>query len=164
LQPKPQLASGYCYFDRLHFLAQGQDLQRSECPLRPSECSGLPLDLWRYRLESSSSGIGCPFRVSDLSKYRPYRLGVPTLPLAVPSAVWSFLDRLRRSQLSDQQHPLVGFHLPLESCPTNPSRPAAANQRLSWAFLPYSTSGTEGPLTTGLPDPLRSAFRVWLPS
>jgi hypothetical protein len=26
VQPKTQLASGYCYFDRLHFLTQGQDL------------------------------------------------------------------------------------------------------------------------------------------
>jgi hypothetical protein len=45
-----------------------------------------------------------------------------------------------------------------------PSRPAAARQLLSWASAPYSTSGSGGPLAAGFTCPLRSAFRVWLPS
>jgi len=36
---------------------------------------------------------------------------------------------------------------------------------LSWAFLPFSTCQTRGStFGTGLPGPLRSAYRVWLPS
>ena len=135
-----------------------------DCPLRPSEYSGLLFDRWCHRLGSSSSGIGCSFRVSRLLKYRPYRLGVPTLPLAVSSAVWFSFNRLGRSQLSNQSSPLREFHLPLESHPANPSRSAAANQLLSWTFLPFSTSGIKGPPHAGFACPLRSAFRVWLPS
>jgi len=41
----------------------------------------------------------------------------------------------------------------------------AANRLLSWASAPFSTCRTWGStLTAGLPHPLRSAFRVWLPS
>lgn len=36
------------------------------------------------------------FRVFVLTKYRPYGLGVPTLPLAVSSALWFFLIWLVR--------------------------------------------------------------------
>ena len=35
--------------------------------------------------------------------------------------------------------PLFEFHLPLESCPTKPSRPTAVSQLLSWTFAPFST-------------------------
>lgn len=35
--------------------------------------------------------------------------------------------------------PLFEFHLPLESCPTKPSRPTAVSQLLSWTFTPFST-------------------------
>jgi hypothetical protein len=37
------------------------------------------------------------------------------------------------------QKPLCEFRLPPESHPTGPSRPAAARQLLSWAFVPFST-------------------------
>jgi hypothetical protein len=47
--------------------------------------------------------------------------------------------------------PLFEFSLPLEFYPTTPSRPAAAVRHLSWAFVPYSTSGIEGPLAAGSP-------------
>jgi hypothetical protein len=53
---------------------------------------------------------------------------------------------------------------PVEYYPAKPSRPAAASRPLSWAPSPYSTSGTAGPLLAGFTCPLRSAFRVWLPS
>jgi len=37
------------------------------------------------------------------------------------------------------QKPLCEFRLPPEYYPTDPSRPAAASQPLSWAFAPFST-------------------------
>jgi hypothetical protein len=78
-------------------------------------------------------------------------LSVATLPLAIPSAVWLSFSGLRWSPFSVQSSPLFEFRLPPEYYPAKPSRPAAANQLLSWALVPYSTSGTEGPLTAGLP-------------
>jgi hypothetical protein len=133
-------------------------------PLRPSEFSVLLLDHWCYHRWPSSWEIGCSFRVSRPLQYRPYRLGAPTLPLAVSSALWSSSNGLRWSQLSDQSSPLREFHLSLESYPAKPSRSAAANQLLSWASVPYSTPRIKGPLIAGFACPLRSAFRVWLPS
>jgi hypothetical protein len=123
-------------------------LERSRCP---PESSVMLLDPRRCRLGSSSSGIGCSSRVSDPLRYRPYWLRGSTSPLAVSSALWFSLNGLGQSRLSDQSNPLCEFHLPLECCPAKPSRPAAANQPLSWTFLPYSTSRTEGPPYAGVP-------------
>jgi hypothetical protein len=95
--------------------------------------------------------IGCSSRVPHLLKYRPHRLGEPTLPLAVPSAVWSSLNRFRWSLFSVQSNPLFEFRLRLEYYPAEPSRSAAADQLLSWAFIPYSTSRIAGPPDAGLP-------------
>jgi hypothetical protein len=53
---------------------------------------------------------------------------------------------------------------PLEYYPVTPTHPATAGRVLSWALIPYSTCGIAGPLTAGLAHPLRSTFRVWLPS
>jgi hypothetical protein len=61
-------------------------------------------------------------------------------------------------------HPLFEFHVPPAYCPTHPSPSTAVDRHLSWAFAPFSTSRHGGPLNAGLPSPLRSAFRVWLPS
>jgi hypothetical protein len=47
--------------------------------------------------------------------------------------------------------------LPQSHYPTEPSQPAAAGRRLSWASAPYSTSGIGGPLTAGVPRP--ASFR-----
>jgi hypothetical protein len=73
------------------------------------------------------------------------------LPLAVSSAVWLSRNGFRWSPFSVQSSPLFEFRLPPESYPAKPSRPAAANQLLSWASAPYSTSGIKGPLSAGLP-------------
>jgi hypothetical protein len=78
-------------------------------------------------------------------------LDVATLPLAVPSAVWLSFNGLRWSLFSVQSNPLFEFRLPPEFYPARPSRPTAAGQLLSWAFVPYSTSGVEDPLAAGLP-------------
>jgi hypothetical protein len=86
------------------------------------------------------------------------------VPLAVSSAVRFSLRRARRPQLSDRATPLLGFRSPPEYYPANPSRPAGAGRLLSWASAPFSARGFGGPPHAGLPRPLSSARRVWLPS
>jgi hypothetical protein len=64
-----------------------------------------------------------------------------------------FLRRAALATLSDQCNlsSSSAFLQSLEqSCP---SRPAAAGQLLSWAFIPYSTPGFGGPLPQALPQP-----------
>jgi hypothetical protein len=75
-----------------------------------------------------------------------------------------FRDPVGPATVKQPVHPLFGFCLPLEFCPTMPSQSAAAERRLSWTFAPYSTSGFGGPLAAGFACPLSCAFRVWLPS
>jgi hypothetical protein len=103
-------------------------------------------------------GIGCSFRVPRPLQYHPYWLGDPTLPLAIPSALWFSHSGLRWSQSSVQSSPLFEFRLPPECCPTNPSRSAAAVRLLSWALAPFSTSRLEGPLAAGFAWP--ATFRL----
>jgi hypothetical protein len=119
----------------------------------------------RYRRTRRPLGIRCSFRVPGPATYRDHGFREPTMPLAVSSAAWSFVAGLRRSQLSDRQRPLCEFRVPPAYCPTRPSPSAAAGERLSWAFGPFSTRGIGGPLAAGVCQrPLRSALRVWLPS
>jgi hypothetical protein len=54
-------------------------------------------------------GIGCSLRVVDLARYRSYWFHDPTLPLAVPSAVWFFRTRLRWEPFGNQSNPLSSF-------------------------------------------------------
>jgi hypothetical protein len=75
-----------------------------------------------------------------------------------------FLAAGPAATVKQSHEPLFGFRSPPEYYPADPSRPAAASQHLSWAFVPFSTPGLGGPLLAGLPSPLRSARRVWLPS
>jgi hypothetical protein len=51
-----------------------------------------------------------------------------------------------------------------ESCPARPSRPAEAASTSPGLSLPSAHAGIEGPLSASFTCPLRSAFRVWLPS
>jgi hypothetical protein len=95
-----------------------------ECPLRPSESSVWLLDPGRCRLESSSSGIGCPFRVSGPMPYRHYCFCDPAVPLALAPAVRFSRHRTAAVDcLSWRPHPLVELHLPLEYYPATPTRP-----------------------------------------
>jgi hypothetical protein len=55
--------------------------------------------------------IGYSFRVSCSLSCRPYSLDDPTLPLAVPSAVWFVLNEVRWSLFSVQSSPLFEFRL-----------------------------------------------------
>jgi hypothetical protein len=76
----------------------------------------------------------------------------PALPLVLTSAVRSSLSRLRRLPVKVAEHILSSsLLLPLESYPATPTRPAATDQVLSWALVPYSTSGIEDPLRAGMP-------------
>jgi hypothetical protein len=95
----------------------------------------------------------CPNPTTSSGKYRAYGLHDPAVPLAISSAVRSSFTGLRRSQLSDQccLSSSSAFHQSVAR--TCPSRPAAAGQRLSWAFVPYSARGSGGPLSRGLPAP-----------
>jgi hypothetical protein len=61
------------------------------------------------------------------------------VPLAVSSALWSSFDGVNRLPFNSRPKPLCEFRLPPESYPTDPSRPTAVRQLLSWAFGPFST-------------------------
>jgi len=76
----------------------------------------------------------------------------PASPLTLASAVRFSLSRLRRLPVKVADHVLSSsLLLPLESYPATPTRPAATGQVLSWALVPYSTSGIEDPLHAGMP-------------
>jgi hypothetical protein len=90
-------------------------------------------------------------------KYRLHWLGDPALPLAVSPAVRSFVNGLRRTQLSTRTNPLFELRLPPEYPAAKPSRPAAAGQQLSWASVPFSTCKDRRSTSRGLylPAPFR---------
>jgi hypothetical protein len=113
---------------------------------------------------TSSSRSSLPVQSFSPSSYRRYWLGDPALPLAISSAVRFSGRRAWRPHLRRSLEPLFGFRAPPEYYPADPSRSATADQHLSWAFVPFSTQGPGCPLFAGLPHPLRSALRVWLPS
>jgi hypothetical protein len=114
---------------------------------------------------ASSHRIGYSLRVLHPSQYRPHCLSDPTSPLGLPSAVWFSRDGGDRATFQfPEPHPLAEFRLRTESRTTSPSRPAAANQLLSWTSAPFSTCSVAGPHSRAVPGPLRSDLRVWLPS
>ena len=95
--------------------------------------------------DRDSHGIRCSFRVFCSLTYRPYGLGVPTLPLALASALWFSLSEVNRLPFSyNQRHPLFEFGVPPEYVSVSPSRLASARQLLSWAFVPFSTCRASG--------------------
>jgi hypothetical protein len=70
--------------------------------------------------ESSSWGIGCPFRdrrAGDVSRVSGFR--DPALPLALASAVRSSIVRSGRLQLSERHQTLVGLRPPYGVLPSN---------------------------------------------
>jgi hypothetical protein len=83
----------------------------------------LLLDPDRYRLESSSSGIGSSFRVPHPRKYRHYCFCDPVLPLApCPGCTVFPLRAAAGDCLGYRPRPLSGFALPLECYPAIPTR------------------------------------------
>jgi hypothetical protein len=60
-----------------------------------------------------------------------------------------FRRRAALASVKRPSRPLCEFRVPPAYCPTRPSPSAAAGVRLSGAFVPFSTRGIGGPLTTG---------------
>jgi hypothetical protein len=103
--------------------------------------------------------LGLAARPEFLARRRIARIG-----WAVPLCRWPFPRLCGFSPagfaghlFSVQSSPLFEFRLPLESYPARPSRSAAADQLLSWALVPYSTSRIEGPLSRVRPP---ATFRL----
>jgi hypothetical protein len=94
-------------------------------------------------------GIRASFRVPTR---RSTALLVQRSHFAVGRSLGSvvFLHRAAPGTVKRPVRPLYEFRVPPESCPAQPSRPAAADQLLSWASVPYSTRGFGGPLAAGL--------------
>ena len=121
----------------------------------------------RHRRDPPSLGIDCSFRV-----YRP--TGTAVIGSAIPLRRWPFLGLMvfpcRAPPNSDSKNAadaLFEFRLPPESFPIAPSTPHRRDNAARTSLglcLPSAHSRLGGPLAAGLPRPLRSAFRVWLPS
>jgi hypothetical protein len=79
------------------------------------------------------------------------------LPLAISSAVWSSFGGLRWPQLSEQRIHSSSL-ASRESYPAVPSRPATADQLLSWASRPFSTCRNRGSTSRGFCLP--ATFRL----
>jgi len=94
-------------------------------------------------------GLGCPFRVVVPSGIAATGLAIPLCRWGLPSAVWYSLIGLHWPQLSNTVKSTHRAWPAWEFYPITPSRPAAANQHLSWALSPYSTWRLEGPLHAG---------------
>jgi len=123
----------------------------------PSEVSGWLLEPGRFR-PNPSSWLWLPVQSLCPIRYRRYWFGDPTLPLSLPSAVWYSLTGLHWPQLSSSVKSTRRAWPAWEYYPITPSQPTAADQRLSWAFRPYSTWRLEGPLHTGFCLP--ATFRL----
>jgi hypothetical protein len=111
-----------------------------------------------------SSRIGYAFRVLNSVSTVSWVHG-PILPLVHSLGFMVFLNRaalnacLRHSEASS-----LRVHLRRVLPRSNLVQPAGPVELLSWTLFPYSTSGIEGPHNAGFGLPLRSVFRVWLPS
>jgi hypothetical protein len=110
-------------------------------------------------------GIDASFRVLIPPKYRPYGFDDPTLPLAISSALWSSFRGLGRLPFSVRSKRLSSSSAFLQSITqlilADWPQPVSSSLGLS---APSALARIEGPLVVSLPDSLRCAFRVWLPS
>ena len=84
--------------------------------------------------------------------------------MAVSSALWFSLDGVRRLRLSDQQNPLFEFLLHRSITQHNLANQPQLISSSHGLFFPTAHVRIDGPLDAGFACPLRSAFRVWLPS
>jgi hypothetical protein len=108
-------------------------------------------------------GIRCPFRVPRPTKYRSHWFRDPTMPLAISSAAWFFLAGLRRPQLSDRRALSSDFAF-LQSLAQRNLVPGRSRTTPLLGFASLQHSRVRRSTPRGRPSPLRSAFRVWLPS
>ncbi len=100
-------------------------------------------------------------------QYRGHWFRDPISPLAFPRPYGLPESGAGASRLKDPTDPLFEFSLPPEYFPVAPSQPHCRDRvtRSSLGlWFPSAHPRLGGPLVAGLPSPLRSAFRVWLPS
>jgi hypothetical protein len=118
----------------------------------------------RCRRRRRPPGVSCSFRGRFPSKYRPYGLGGPAMPLAISSASrFSFSGR-SRTQLSARYWPLIEFRPPAEFSPADPSRTGRSRPTPLMGFASLRRLRGRRSTIRGPASPLCSAFRVWLPS
>jgi hypothetical protein len=118
----------------------------------------------RCRRRRHPPGVSCSFRGRFPSKYRPYGLGGPAMPLAISSASrFSFSGR-SRTQLSARYWPLIEFRPPAEFSPADPSRTGRSRPTPLMGFASLRRLRGRRSTIRGPASPLCSAFRVWLPS
>jgi len=98
------------------------------------------------------------------SKYHRHWFGNPALPLALASAVrFSFNGLLPETFEVTGRTLSSSFTFPLEYYPTAPTRtPQHSGPLMGFCSLQHSRNSRS--TSRGLARPLRSVFRVWLPS
>jgi hypothetical protein len=109
-------------------------------------------------------GIGYSFRVPGPSKYRPHWFCDPALPLAISSAVRFSFAGLRRSRLSERYTLSSSFAFLQSIAQRNLARQPQPADSSHGLLLPSALEGSAIHFTRAKACPLRSAFRVWLPS
>jgi len=103
----------------------------------------------------------------DAAYVLPYWFGNPTSSLDLSSTLWFSAGGGTGNARTIPVVPLLGFGGPPESWPVDPSRCGARRRGPGSSHelrFPSALAGVEDPPLAGLPDPLGSAFRVWLPS
>jgi len=122
------------------------------------------LEPTRYRSEHVLFWNRLPVQSSVLMKYRRYWFGAPALPLALASAVRFFLTGVCRRRLSHRSTPLVELGPSSRVLPsyTYPFRRSGSGPLMGFASLQHMRHRKS--TCRGFACPLRSAFRVWLPS
>jgi hypothetical protein len=104
---------------------------------------------------------------SPPDRYRGHWFRDPIAPLAFPRPYGLPAPDVAESLSKKAANPLFEFRLPPESFPVAPSPPRCRDNVACPSpglWFPSAHSRLGGPLTAGLPHPLRSAFRVWFPS
>lgn len=90
--------------------------------------------------------------------------GDPTMPLAIPSAAWSSFAGLPRPQLSNRCALSSSFAFLQSIAQRYLARRPQPTGTSHGLLLPTAHIRFGGPPYASVPSPLRSAFRVWLPS
>jgi hypothetical protein len=131
----------------------------------PSEYSVPLLDAVRVAAAASSSPELATRSEFVPQKYRPYGFGRSRLAVSHFLGYAVFLLRARRPQLSEADKNLSSSFALRGSISqrTLADRPLAG-RLLSWASFPFSACGAGRSTSRGHAGPLRSAFRVCLPS
>jgi hypothetical protein len=131
----------------------------------PSEYSVPLLDAVRVAAAASSSPELAARSEFVPQKYRPYGFGRSRLAVSHFLGYAVFLLRARRPQLSEADKNLSSSFALRGSISqrTLADRPLAG-RLLSWASFPFSACGAGRSTSRGHAGPLRSAFRVCLPS